>query len=120
MLPARLDRPRPLLGAQRVTDLAVNVILPWLRMRAVLGGNDALVQVAEQRYLDWPAAEDNATLRLARQRMLGNTGNKLFRKAALQQGLLQIERDFCQQSNALCEHCAFPALLASAFAPAPH
>jgi hypothetical protein len=116
---ARLDRPRPLLGPQRVTDLAVNVILPWLRMRAVLGGNDELVQVAEQRYLDWPAAEDNATLRLARQRMLGNAGKKLFRKAALQQGLLQIERDFCQQSNALCEHCEFPALLSNAFGPDP-
>ena len=109
---ARLDRPRPLLGPQRITDLAVNVVLPWLRMRAVIGGNQVLRQVAEQRYFAWPAAEDNATLRLARERILGGTRKDLFRCAALQQGLLQIERDFCQQSNALCEHCPFPDLAA--------
>jgi hypothetical protein len=109
---ARLDRPQPLLGPQRVTDLAVNVVLPWLQMRAVIGGNHKLRKVAEQRYFAWPAAEDNATLRLARARMFGDTRNQLFRSAALQQGLLQIERDFCQQSNALCEHCPFPDLAA--------
>jgi hypothetical protein len=108
---ARLDRPQPLLGPQRVTDLAVNVVLPWLRMRAVLGGNQELRLIAEQRYFAWPAAEDNATLRLARDRMFGGTRNHIFRTAALQQGLLQIERDFCQQANALCEHCPFPDLL---------
>jgi hypothetical protein len=108
---ARLDRPQPLLGPQRVTDLAVNVVLPWLQMRAVIGGNQELRKVAEQRYFAWPAAEDNATLRLARARMFGETRNHLFRSAALQQGLLQIERDFCQQANALCEHCPFPDLL---------
>ncbi|MCL4178627.1 MAG: DUF2851 family protein [Verrucomicrobia bacterium] len=107
----RLARPQPLLGPQRVTDLAINVILPWLRMRAVIGANHPLQQVAEQRYFDWPAAEDNATLRLARQRLLGGPRPRFFRTAALQQGLLQIERDFCQQSNALCEHCPFPGLL---------
>jgi hypothetical protein len=108
---ARLPRPQPLLGPSRVTDLAVNVVLPWLRMRAVIGGNQELRQSAEQRYFAWPAAEDNATLRLARDRMFGGTRNHLFRSAALQQGLLQIERDFCQQANARCEHCPFPDLL---------
>jgi hypothetical protein len=114
---ARLARPQPLLGPQRVTDLAVNVILPWLRMRAIIGGNDDLRQVAEQRYFGWPATEDNATLRLARQRMLGDPRRELFRQAAHQQGLLQIERDFCQQSNALCEHCPFPGLLSCESGP---
>ncbi len=107
---ARLDKPRPLLGPQRITDLAVNVVLPWLHMRAVIGGNEDLRQVAETRYFAWPASDDNATLRLARERILGSTRKSLFRSAALQQGLLQIERDFCQQSNAVCEHCPFPDL----------
>jgi Protein of unknown function (DUF2851) len=31
---ARLAKPQPLLGAARVTDLAVNVVLPWLWIRA--------------------------------------------------------------------------------------
>ena len=64
-------KPRPLLGATRVTDLAVNVILPWLWVRAVEGKNHPLRQELERRYFSWPSAEDNAVLRLARQRLLG-------------------------------------------------
>jgi hypothetical protein len=33
-------------------------------------------------------------------------------EVAAQQGLLQILRDFCDHSNALCEHCQFPELVA--------
>jgi hypothetical protein len=58
---ARMSKPQPMLGAARVTDLAVNVIL--------------------------------------------------LKGAAMQQGLLQILRDFCDHSNALCEHCQFPELV---------
>jgi len=29
----------------------------------------------------------------------------------MQQGLLQIVRDFCAHSNALCENCRFPELV---------
>ncbi|MCX6894463.1 MAG: DUF2851 family protein, partial [Verrucomicrobia bacterium] len=39
---ARMPKPQPLLGAARVTDLAVNVILPWLWSRASEGGNSKL------------------------------------------------------------------------------
>ena len=67
----RLARPQPLLGATRVTDLAVNVILPWFWVRAEAGRNGPLRQIAEERYRAWPAAQDNALLRLARRRMLG-------------------------------------------------
>jgi Protein of unknown function (DUF2851) len=68
----RLDRPQPLLGAARVTDLAMNVILPWFWMRAVAGENEVLRGRAEQFYLEWPAGQDNAILRLARQRLLAD------------------------------------------------
>ncbi len=108
---ARLKKPQPLLGAARVTDLAVNVILPWLWARAVEGGNAKLQQAMEQRFFAWPAAEDNAVLRLARQRLLGGTPRRSFQNAASQQGLLQIVRDFCDHSNAVCEQCRFPELV---------
>ena len=108
----RLARPKPLLGAPRATDLAVNIILPWLWMRAVAGANDRLRQEAEQRYLGWPRAEDNATLRLARQRLLGGDRRGRSRTAAQQQGLLQIVRDFCEHSDALCANCQFPGHVA--------
>jgi len=108
---ARLSRPQPMLGAARVTDLAINVILPWFWMRAVEGKNEVLQRVAEHRYLAWPAAEDNSLLRLARQRLLGGAKARTLRGAAAQQGLLQVLRDFCEHSNAICENCQFPELV---------
>lgn len=108
---ARMKKPSPLLGAARVTDLAVNVILPWLWVRAAEGGNEKLQRAIEQRYFAWPAAEDNSVLKLARQRLLGVGKSRPLRTAAAQQGLLQIVRDFCEHSNAVCEHCRFPELV---------
>src|SRR5207248_10025550 len=95
----------------RLADLGVTVVLPWLWMRDVAGNNDALLRTAEHRCFCWPKSEDNAVLRLARQRLLG--GARAVRTAAMQQGLLQIVRDFCEHSNALCENCPFPELLRS-------
>jgi hypothetical protein len=105
-----------MLGAARVTDLAVNVILPWFWIRAVEGENEKLRAEAERRYLAWPAAEDNSVLKLARQRLLGGAKASALSGAAPQQGLLQILRDFCERSNALCEDCEFPELVKN-FAP---
>jgi hypothetical protein len=106
-----MARPQPLLGPTRVTDLAVNVVLPWLWIRAVEGRNERLRQEMERRYFSWPAAEDNAVLRLARQRLLGGASRKAAPDAASQQGLLQIVKDFCEHSNALCADCRFPELV---------
>lgn len=112
----RFEREQPLLGAARATDLAVNVILPWLWVRATEGGNHALAGEMERRYMAWPAAEDNAILRLARERLLGGT-RPGHRFAALQQGLLQIVRDFCEGSDSLCGECQFPVLVRGWAAP---
>lgn len=108
---ARLKKSQPLIGETRVTDLAVNVILPWLWTRANEGDNTKLRQDIERRYFDWPAAEDNSVLRLARRRLLAGAGRNLFRTAAAQQGLIQIVRDFCDHSNAVCDDCQFPQLV---------
>jgi hypothetical protein len=109
---ARLKKPQLLLGDARVTDLAVNVILPWLWTRAVEGKNRRIQRIIEHRYSAWPPAGDNSVLRLARQRLLGGSGDRALRNAATQQGLMQIVRDFCGQSNAVCECCRFPELMA--------
>jgi len=108
---ARMARPQPLLGAARVTDLAVNVVLPWLWVRAKEGCSEKILREVERRFLAWPAAEDNSVLKLARQRLLGNSAAKIFRAAAMQQGLMQIVRDFCEHSNAVCADCRFPDLV---------
>jgi hypothetical protein len=107
----RLKKAQPLLGASRVSDLAVNVILPWLWIRAFEGKNPELQREVERRFNDWPASEDNSVLRLARQRLLGGASRRVLRSAAEQQGLIQIVRDFCDHSNAVCENCRFPELV---------
>jgi hypothetical protein len=106
-------QPQSLLGEQRITDLAMNVILPWLYLRACAGANEPLMKAAEARYFLWPAGEDNSTLRLARQRLFGGVSAKFLRGAAEQQGVLQIVLDFCDHSNAVCHHCQFPELVSS-------
>ena len=65
----------------------------------------------ERRYFAWPAAEDNSVLRLARQRLLGETSPRALPGAAAQQGLIQMVRDFCDHSNSICEHCKLPELV---------
>lgn len=108
---SRMARPQPLLGEARVTDLAVNVILPWLWIRAAAGGNSAIQREMERRFFAWPGAGDNAVLKLARQRLLGTSRGRVLPEAASQQGLMQVTRDFCDHSNALCEGCCFPELV---------
>jgi hypothetical protein len=107
----RLKKQQPLLGSNRVTELAMNVVLPWLWMRAVEGKNQAVQQRLEQRYFTWPAAEDNAVLRLARQRLLGGANRRELPGAAAQQGLIQMVRDFCDHSNSICDNCKLPELV---------
>ena len=108
---AQLKKSQPLLGTARITDLAVNVVLPWLWIRAAEGKNEKLQRMIEHRYFAWPPAGDNSVLKLARQRLLGGSPGRALRSAAAQQGLMQIVRDFCEQSNAVCESCRFPELL---------
>jgi Protein of unknown function (DUF2851) len=107
----RLAKRQSLLGGTRVTDLAVNVILPWLWIRAVEGKNETIQRALETRFESWPAADDNSVLRLARQRLFGGPARRRLKTAAEQQGVIQIVRDFCDQSNALCTHCKFPELV---------
>ena len=108
---ARLKKPQPLLGSARVTDLAMNVILPWLWVRAVEGGSEKVRNEVERRFFSWPPAEDNSILKLARQRLLGTSNAKFLKTAAAQQGLIQIVRDFCDRSNAACDDCKFPEMV---------
>jgi len=117
---ARLPRPQRLLGLGRVSDLGVNVVLPWLYARTSgdgVRGAEGLRDRVTDRYFAWRATEDNSVLRLARKRLLASgsgPGYELqvrFSRAALQQGLLQIVRDFCEASNAICEGCPLPAAL---------
>lgn len=107
----RLKREQPLLGESRVTELAVNVFLPWLWARATQGKNYAMQSRIEKRFYGWPAGDDNAVLRQARLRLLGGLPPRVLSRAAEQQGLLQILRDFCDHSTSLCTECKLPVFV---------
>jgi hypothetical protein len=115
---ARLKKAQPLLGATRVTDLAVNVVLPWLWIRSVEGKNQNVQRAIERRYFAWPPAQDNSLLRLARQRLLGGASPRVLPGAAAQQGMIQMIRDFCDHSNSICESCKLPQLVRDFFSAA--
>lgn len=108
---ARNGKVGPLLGRPRFTDLAMNIFLPWLHAQAMASGRPALCSSVRERYHRWPKGEDNAVLRLARQRLAGNGPTISPKTAATQQALLQIARDFCGHSDALCRSCRFPAIV---------
>lgn len=108
---SRLKKAQPLLGPTRLADLAVNVVIPWLWIRAFEGKNQEVCKRLEQRYFQWPAAEDNSVLRLARERLLGENDRRILFDAAAQQGLIQMVRDFCENSNSVCDGCKLPELV---------
>ncbi len=114
---ARLPHRQPLLGMTRLTDLAINVVIPWLWIRAAEGKNPNLQARLEEYYFLWPPAEDNSVLRLARQRLLGGATRRALPSAAAQQGLMQIVRDFCEHSNAICQNCKLPEMVGDSSFP---
>ena len=61
-------------------------------------------------YFTWPKGQDNSRLKFVRQRLFG-TRRFSLKGAAAQQGLLQVQADFCNQTNALCDDCVFPDLV---------
>jgi hypothetical protein len=89
----------------------MNVVIPWLWIRAAEGNNQEVQTRLEERYFTWPPAEDNSVLRLARERLLGRADRKVLTGAAAQQGLIQLVRDFCDHANSTCEECKLPNLV---------
>ena len=92
-----------------MTDLVINVILPWFHARADAGKNHELKKRIAARYCNWPPAQDNSILKLARQRLFG--APHCLVTAAAQQGLIQITRDYCDHAPATCDDCQFPDLV---------
>lgn len=103
--------PHPLLGRARATDLVINGVLPWLHALAAASGNSVRLAEVERRYFAWPSAQDNARLRLCRQRLFAGARQPGPPRAATQQGLLQIAGDFCGSAGPLCSGCRFPSLV---------
>jgi hypothetical protein len=104
----RLSAPKPLIGNERATDISMNVVLPWLFAMARENRDLECEKRVINYYLNWRAGEDNALLKLARKRFFGSGVNLEISSAAMQQGLIQITKNFCENSDSLCSNCALP------------
>ncbi len=100
-----LAAPCRLLGEERVHDILINVFWPLVSLddpAATEGGLTAMT-----------AAPNNAA-RIATQRMLlAPLTGRQQREALVQQGLLQIYRDYCLTDCSQCAACTFPELVSS-------
>ncbi|HEX8313146.1 MAG TPA: DUF2851 family protein [Chthoniobacteraceae bacterium] len=98
-------KPMALVGDSRVTEMLVNVFLPlaWTR--------DPKRWLT---YIQIPATLTNRRVEVAATRLFGDSPRRreLLKKAAVQQGLLQVYEDFCMQDRSDCERCLFPQQLA--------
>ena len=98
-----LRQPCRLIGEERVHDMAINVFWPMVALE------DATA--ARRGLMDMEAAPNQAA-RIATQRLiLSALTAKQRREALIQQGLLQIFRDYCLTDCSRCQDCTFPRLI---------
>jgi hypothetical protein len=95
--------PCRLLGEERVHDILSNVFWPLVSL------DD---EAAAARGLGQMTAAPNNASRIATQRMLlAPLTARQQREALVQQGLLQIYRDYCLTDCSQCQACTFPELV---------
>ncbi|MEQ1858637.1 MAG: DUF2851 family protein, partial [Chthoniobacteraceae bacterium] len=95
-----------LVGGTRVTEMLANVFFPL----AFAGDSSRWLG-----FKNLPATLSNRRVEIAALRLFGDDSTRareLLRSAAVQQGLLQIYEDFCQQDASDCVRCRFPGQLA--------
>ncbi|MBN1918908.1 MAG: DUF2851 family protein [Verrucomicrobia bacterium] len=103
----KLAKPVALLGASRLEEIVVNVVVPVLllyvrRARPELEG--ALLMLFHAT----PKGADNAVTRQVRHRFFGIQADPIGPEtAALRQGLHQLFRDFCAKDTGGCLGCPF-------------
>jgi hypothetical protein len=100
---APLRTPCRLLGEERAHDILINVFWPMVSLEEPEAAQLALRKIN---------AAANGVARVASQRLLISALTvKQSREALVQQGLLQIFRDYCQTDCSQCRDCTFPELV---------
>jgi hypothetical protein len=100
-----LAKPCRLLGEERVHDILINIFWPLVSL------DDA---DAARRGLSRFTSAPNNISKIATQRTLvAPLSARQQREALVQQGLLQIFRDYCLTDCSQCQSCTFPELVSS-------
>lgn len=91
------------MGDERIEDILINVFWPMVSLED---------PEAARRALSETSASPNSAARIATQRtLISALKPKQTREALVQQGLLQIFRDYCQTDCSRCRDCTFPELV---------
>ena len=98
-----MKSPSRLIGEERVDDILINVFWPMVSLDDPAAAQEGLSKVQ---------ASPNGAARIASQRLLiAALTPKQAREALIQQGLLQVFRDYCQTDCSQCKDCTFPELV---------
>lgn len=102
-----------LIGKSHALSMALNVILPLLVCRAGRQGDAELREAALHFFGSAPRLDQHQITRIMRYRLFGdvNGGRELLRREIIQQGLIQVFFDFCDENVRDCARCRFPELL---------
>jgi hypothetical protein len=97
--------PMALIGESRITEMLMNVFYPW-----------SIIAHPEkwEGYCSLAAEQSNRRVQIAAARLFAGDPERtaLLRRAAMQQGLLQIYEDFCMRDETDCAACPFPRQVA--------
>jgi hypothetical protein len=106
-----LRNPCRLVGEERVHDILINVFWPIVSLDDPSESERGLIEMN---------ASPNSAARIASQRMLVvNLSARQMKEALVQQGLLQIFRDYCLADCSQCRACTFPELIGTWETPLP-
>lgn len=102
-----LARPAALLGEPRRRDLVANILLPWLQ--ALRYGPESQDTQPAMAWLHLPPLQGNRPLVEACHRFFipPSRAGRILVNTCLQQGVLDIYRNFCQFLNGNCQKCIF-------------
>ncbi len=98
-----MSAPCRLIGEERIHDILINVFWPLVLLDDPEAAREGLSAIT---------AASNGAARIATQRtLISSLTPKQQREALVQQGLLQVFRDYCQSDCSQCQDCTFPELV---------
>ncbi|MCB5249939.1 MAG: DUF2851 family protein [Candidatus Cloacimonadales bacterium] len=91
------------LGISRIDLMLINIIIPLVYIYAQKMDYPDLQVYAYDLFMDFPSLADNSINSTMRKYLTEDIEDKISKKAIMQQGLIQIYHNYCE--NHLCEFC---------------
>ncbi len=93
-----------LLGNDRIVELLIDVIIPAIHAYSSVSGEFKLTAKIESLYLAMPRTRSNKTIREVVNRCFPGK-EQIFKTAAAQQGLIHIQKTWCEKLACNCKAC---------------